>query len=119
MSDIREKILAIEDRPILACEEVPEWGVKIYFRKIPTRDRLAMHQRAKHGMLPLELICTKGCFDADGRRLFSDEDEPLLAEKDPDVLARIAGRILALNRMRPEDVEDAEKKSAPTQSSSS
>lgn len=102
----RESILASDDLP---REEVaiPEWGGSVFVRTMTAgeRDRFeGWSQGDKFDRFRAKLAVLT-VVDAEGRRLFSDDDVDALAAKSTKALDRIAEAAFRMNRFTKEDVE--------------
>ncbi len=110
----RDKILSAAD---LRIEEVdvPEWGGKIRLKALSgaERDRFEASVTIRQGktvdvkteMLRAKLVVV--CIvDENGKRLFTDADAPLLAEKSATVIERLFRVAQRLAGMSDEDVKD-------------
>lgn len=102
----RDAILAAPDRPLEAVE-VPEWGGTVYVRTMGADERDAFEERlgdqAKglRGMRALLAVLT--LCDAEGARLFTEDDLPALSAKSAAVLDRIAETAMRLNGIGAKD----------------
>lgn len=87
--------------------EIPEWGdpgspLVVTWSPLTMEERRRIYKPDKAGKTPdgtvviVRAIILKAC-DAEGKRLFSEMDEPdLMHRVDPDVMARLGGQILSL-----------------------
>ncbi len=117
MSLSRENILSkvdVETRPV----EVPEWGGTVHVRTMSGLDRdefetAANRLRASGRLTSLSraLVVAFVACDQDGARLFSLDDLDALAAKNGIALSRVAAAGMTLNKLDPEEVETAAKKS--------
>ena len=111
MNDLtREAILSAEDAPLEAVD-VPEWGGTLYVRsmngierdsfdswlvEVPADERT--NQRGR-------IVALCAC-DAEGARLFTDDDINALGHKSAEALSRVADTAMRLNALSASDVED-------------
>lgn len=114
----REAILAVDDRK-LERFEVPEWGGVIYLRVMTGTERDAWEQgigrgagQEVDGLMAIALLVAKVVADADGNRLFSDDDVELLKGKSAPALMRVWARAQRLNALTDGDVEALVKNSS-------
>lgn len=107
--------------------DVPEWGGAVRIRALTSRQRVVHQQelyRAKQGggddpFLHARVVVL-GAVDADGKRLFSDDDVQEMATKCAGAVERLAAAIEELTFMTARSGEDAEKNSgSPAGSASS
>lgn len=121
MSLTRKQIL---DVPIIVKGvETPEWGGITYIRMIPLKERFALsdtetEEKAKavdKTIIGKFIIryCLAAICDEKGNRLFLNEDEDVLSEKESSVILRIYEEAKDLNG---ENIEDTAKNSETTQS---
>jgi hypothetical protein len=88
-------------------------GESVYVRVMSGRERDKLNERRDKGD-EIDPNCT-GYFvslilsDEKGKRLLTDEDIPRILELPSTVLDMIIDAGLEINKLRPEDVEDAEK----------
>lgn len=113
----REQILALDDRKITEVE-IPEWGTTVYVRPMSAgdRDRLESSQllarEAGGGAVNIRgLIASRVVCDAEGNRLFRDEDAAPLADKSAKGLDRIFEAVMS-SAVTAEDVDEMEGNSA-------
>jgi hypothetical protein len=115
----RDDILAQPDAQHLPREEVvlPHWDGKVYVRTLSGLERDDLEQAiADHGgirgMRHVKAFIAARCVvDADGNRLFNDDDAPKLAEKDSRPLQLIMTRASRLNGFTRADIDDLAKNS--------
>ena len=120
----REQILEADD---LKTEEmeVPEWGGEIYIRTMTGTERDSFEQSILDSDRKANLkdirakLCSLTIVDAQGRRLFTNEDVQAIGGKSALVLDKIFAKSQALNGISQNDVEDLEKNSGETQSEDS
>lgn len=117
-------ILAVAD---LTTEDVPvpEWGGTVRVRCLngDERDtwdgfRLQARESKSYRNFSARLV-GMSVVDADGKRLFSDEEIALLAAKSGRALDRVFAVAVRLSGLNAEHVEEAEKNSASGQSGDS
>lgn len=127
----RGAILGAQD---LASEmlDVPEWGGQVRVRELSAAQMAAFKARSvdavdtnsrtvKDGAALFALSCwvvAQGVVDADGARVFGDEDVDALGGKSDQVIERLAERILGLSGAGMKR-EEAEKNSAASRNGSS
>lgn len=107
----KDEILAAIDSKVESVD-VPEWGGSVFVRTFNAleRDKLSSQLGGMSGKeMMTTLIARFGICDEQGKPLFTDADILKLGQKSATALSRIVDRIVALNRMRPEDVEAAAK----------
>lgn len=107
----KEAILAATDSKVESVE-VPEWGGSVYIRTFNAleRDKLSQQLSGTSGKDLLHAMFARyGICDEKGTPLFGDGDIIRLGQKSAIALGRVVDRIIALNKMRPDDVESAAK----------
>jgi len=132
MSLTRDQILDAKDRT-LEPVDVPEWGGTLYLQQMSAAQaatfRAAMLQAVDSqtaSIVDAELLTRMErrvvawcATDADGKRLFTDEDaDTLLGDKSPAVITRLSEKALELSALT-EEPDTRKKKSAKTPSKSS
>lgn len=104
----RSAILAASDRKVEAVD-VPEWNGRVFVRSLTAGDRsawaAAMRDDADRAGL---LMIARAVCDADGVRIFGDDDLDALAEKSTAAIDRLVDAVLRVNGMRPEQIEEIE-----------
>jgi len=129
--DLRSDLLAVND---CKCEklDIPEWGhvgtTQLYARGLTLDERTAIANEAnsangasdatKNNILTRRLVLYGVC-NADGVRVFADEDFELLGRKNANVLDRIGLKVSALSKLGADDVKELEKNSEATPTGSS
>ena len=116
--DLRAQILAADDLPKEKAS-APEWGVEeIFIRQMTGEEREKYEaglfkadgsQQLDHGVLRARLVVLTAV-DAEGKRVFSDDDVAAVAGKSSKVLMRLAEVAQRLNGLSREAEEAAEKK---------
>jgi len=96
--------------------DVPEWGGGVYVTSFSAdaKDALEVKLMAagKNGVGFRAMYCALAMVDDMGRRLFTDEESPMLGTKFAGALDRIFEVVSRLNRISEKDLEDLEKNSA-------
>jgi len=114
--NLREHILNVNDR-VPEEMEIKEWGVTVYLRPLSAEERTkvvdyASKMRKKGDMTGVELqtfmmkLVVMGLCDAEGGRLFTEDDAAALATKHAGVLERIGVRIANMAGLNPEMREE-------------
>lgn len=115
----RADILGGDDRQYRDLP-VPEWGEGrvVRLRSFSAKEvfqyqREIRELRAKKDAAPEEveqqglgLLAVRSLVDADGARMFEDQDVEALLAKNSAALSRVATEALRLNKMRPQDVQE-------------
>jgi hypothetical protein len=117
----RAQMLALADHRSEVCE-VPEWqgAVRVGTWTGATRWRiLRLWQEEERATNLLAVVAAASVVDAQGVRVFSDEDIPALALKNAQALQRIFDVALRVNGMAPAAVADLGKGSGATPSGAS
>lgn len=115
---LREQIASVKDYE-LEQVFVPEWNTDIYLRSITVGERVKLYtlldDKTTESRLSIWLVMF--CLtEADGKRVFTEDDYDLIASKNAKVIDRLGKRAAELNMMMATAVEDSKKNSAPTQS---
>lgn len=114
--NLRETILAAQDSKRIPVE-VPEWGVTVYLRTLSGTERDAFEgglmkgkgkQRAPDLANLRARLVALCAVDADGKRIFADDDIPALGAKASAPLDRLFSAAQELNGLSGKDVEDLE-----------
>ncbi|MBI4800631.1 MAG: hypothetical protein HY794_18225 [Desulfarculus sp.] len=116
----KEQILAVQDLPSETVD-VPEWGGGVVVRGLAAAARVAWggdafetvdgQTRAKPDFqAQLLVLCL---VDAQGNRLFSDDDVPSLADKSSLVVGRLYDVAVRLSGIGTKAIEDAVKNEKP------
>jgi len=112
MSDLRDKILAFDDRTHEVVN-VPEWGVDVNVYTMTARDKTTIEKSfikeggiADNGYAKIVQLCV--C-DDNGIRIFTDKDVELLQDKSSSAICRIAKVAMRLSKLTDSDEALAEK----------
>ena len=106
----REDIIQAADlgRPVPV--EVPEWGGTVYVRQITAAERDQWEARiVAEGARPQNVragLLVYALADAEGKRLFADEDVTRLGRKSAKVLDRLFDVARRVNALGEEDLEE-------------
>lgn len=110
---------------------VPEWGGEVRLRALMSRERSAIEATmiASKGQKPefraealktlRERTVAAALIDAEGKRLYSDKEVNILAQKSGEVIERLFQKAQELSGMDKNAVDRAEGNSGPAQSGSS
>lgn len=112
----RAEILKSNDLPTREVH-VPEWNGTVRIRSLTARDRdeidTALYTAQKEGRPAPEniraLYVAACVVDESGTRIFNDEDVMALGQKNGTAIDRIYTAIMELNKLKPEDIEEAAK----------
>lgn len=113
MSSIKEQILAAKDAR-LDPMDVPEWGCTVYLPVVTVEDMEGF--KTADGPFATARMAAFVIRDADGRRVFTDDDVPALAKKSVMAVKRV---VEAFNKLNGFDAEDPAKNSGTTPDSAS
>ncbi len=112
---LREHILSAEDIGS-KIEHVPEWKCDIKLLMLTAKERDDYFKRCsdgKDGYIPelmvFHIIIACASDPVTGKRIFTVDDIEALKNKNGAVISRIARAAMKLNRLRNEDVGEAEK----------
>lgn len=117
---IRQKILQAQDKPTYPVS-VPEWCEDdLYIRTLSAADRDEWETKLdkEPGNFRARLV-VMALVDADGNRVFEDEDAVALGTKSSAVVSRLFNKASKVNGLLRSDVEDYEKNSARAASDAS
>ena len=105
-----EIFAAADSKPLPV--DVPEWGGRVYVRVFNLDDRAEWHALAgeadevTRADMAVNLVAVAAC-DANGVRMFSADDRPLLRGKAGSAIERIALAAARLNRLTDSAAKDA------------
>jgi len=112
--DLRHQILSAEDRPRHSVA-LPEWGIdELFVDSLSAADRDDYERWAfgdDRSNYRSKLVC-RALVDAQGNRVFSDDDATALGHKSAKVVSRVFDLALKLNGLLGSDVEELRKNSA-------
>lgn len=97
----RDAIIAAGDLPVAAVE-CPEWGGTVHVRMMTAGERMAFFDIASAKQSEMQAqarLCAFTLCDADGTRMFGNDDGPLLAAKSAVVVGRVAQAAWDLNEL--------------------
>lgn len=103
----KEQIFAAQDLQSVDVD-VPEWGGQVKVKSMSAIDRINF-EKVQEGLQNSELIIQLvllTCIDADGNRLFNNDDLTKLQEKSPNVILRIFNEAIKLNLLNDKKIED-------------
>ena len=110
----RDAILGADDLPVEEID-IPEWGGKVYVRTLSGRERDRLEEsiqtgRGKGRKVSLAnlraRVASMVLSDAEGNRMFTDQDAEALGGKSASALDRIMEVGMKLNRYSDEDVNE-------------
>lgn len=119
---IRQKILQAQDKPTFAVA-VPEWCEDtLYIRTLSAAERddyeMWTFVASDRSNYRAKLVC-RALIDADGNRVFEDDDAPALGTKSSQVVSRLFDIATKVNGLLQADVEELEKNCAGAGSAAS
>jgi hypothetical protein len=130
--NLREQILAMQDRPIQGPHKVPEWNdAEVYIRQISARERDAYEQSLAPGgkdedgnaILDLENIRARlvvlTLVDKEGNRIFAPSDAAALGDKSATALDRLYDLARVLNGLEPAETTKGNSEASPGDGSAS
>mgnify|MGYP002713187830 CR=1 FL=1 len=108
---LRDTILNADDCK-LEKVTVPEWGCDVFIKVFSGKDREHMLKQQsdtesdseKQALLLITSIC-----DQDGKKVFTANDVAALSEKSSHILDMLTSKVLTVNGLNAEAVEEAEK----------
>lgn len=133
MSDLRSKILAAQDTSKEAVS-VPEWGIDdglVFIKTLSAKDRdnwetsmvsvdMERKKVRKVNMANMRArLVVLTLVDAEGKRIFGDDDANQLGEKSAAVIARLFDVAQRVNGLSQEEVKALEKNSVSSQADAS
>jgi hypothetical protein len=118
--NLKEQILAANDRPAPEPVDVPEWGTKVFIRVMAGAERDAfetenfrmngksveINRENTRARLLVRCLC-----DETGNRIFADSDAAQLGEKSAAVLDPLFDRAQRLNKLTKKDIDELTKNS--------
>lgn len=116
MSNLREKILAANDRTFEVVH-IPEWDCEVRVYAMTAGDKTRIMKKFSDGTIPddyfarLAYLCV--C-DETGTRIFSESDIPELQEKSATAITRVAECAARINKLSDSPEALAEKNSEAT-----
>lgn len=119
----RQAILDAKDLAT-ATVHVDEWGDDVTVRMMTGTERHTLYAKANEsgkfnlGMFTA-MLATLTMVDADGARLFADDEVAIVAGKSASALQKVFEASAELNKLNTGAVDAATKNSGPTQSASS
>lgn len=102
----KDQILTADDRRIETVD-VPEWGGPVGI-KLLTLAELDAIQQASKGKNNAAAIAVRIIVDAEGNRIFTDDDAARLANKSMKAVTRVINAFNELNGFEDEAIEAAE-----------
>jgi hypothetical protein len=114
MSDLRETILAADDKERIEVE-IPEWGVTVWLRGMTVGELQAFERKAaefkRTGSLPpdyRESIAAQYVEDEDGAQVFVSTDVVQLRKRSAKAMGRILDAFQSVNGLTEKDLEEIE-----------
>ncbi len=104
----KEQVHDVESKVI----DVPEWGGEVKIRAMPTCDRIEFEKKQAACKTELESIVNLLIYtivDDNNKRIFSDDDFNLLAEKSAKVLVKLFEVAIDLNTLTNAKMEEKAK----------
>jgi hypothetical protein len=106
VTDLREAMRAAATRRDLVAIDVPEWGRKVFLRKMSVRDSLDRDDGADPKMAAIRLLLDSVC-DENGDPELSEGDLELILDQPVGVLMPILTEAARLNGFTSKELEDA------------
>lgn len=91
----------------LTLVDVPEWGEKVYIRKLTVGDQLALSDRTDSQAMLGVMVLLHAIVDENGERRLSDDDLPLLLEQQFTTLMPLLTESAKQNGQTQEELEAA------------
>lgn len=98
-------------------ETFQAWGGEVHIAELSATDLLAYEAGMQDAGKPLDNFVRLLCYtlvDESGARIFGDDDIALLFARDARTLMRLGVASMRINTLRMQDLDAAEKKSAPS-----
>lgn len=107
----KQSVLSVDDFQYAAVP-CPEWGGEMRVRGLTAAEQSTISKRVNDNKTEdmAVIVTIMGCVDADGERIFSNEDKDLLRGRSYAVLDRIAKKILELSGAGDPDSIEAQRK---------
>lgn len=104
--EIRARVLALQTDRKPVPLDFDGWGADLYVRVLSVKDQLDLTETTDEKTMPVKIVLA--CLvDANGDRIFADEDEAALgAFPFPEVMAVFA-KVAKLNGLSTEELEEA------------
>lgn len=111
---LKNQIFKAQDVKLEAVE-VPEWGVTLHVKTLSGAERAklrsisdALSKSGRESEADTHLLILSAC-DAQGNKVFNDNDFTALNEKNASVITRVAMAALKVNGLGEQAVEEAKK----------
>jgi len=110
-----EQILKADDSSQREKVDVPEWGGHVYVRVLSGAERDRFELIVQDGVANKATanirasLCVRAICDAEGKRIFTDNQAANLATKSSVALDRVFEVAQRLNKLKDEDIEDLQK----------
>lgn len=91
----------------LILVDVPEWGEKVYIRKLSVGDQLELSRGTEDAALLGVKVLLHSICDENGDRQLTDDDLPLLLEQDFTTLMPLLTESAKHNGMTEQELKDA------------
>jgi hypothetical protein len=102
----RDAILNADDLPRVEVV-IPEWKGSVYVRALNGAERDALERMLSSDKVSRAAIAALCTVDADGTKLFSEQDVEALAKKHGGALERIVNAALSFNAMTEASLDEA------------
>lgn len=108
MTDLREAMRAAATSSDLVPVDVPEWGRKVFIRRLAVRDQVAIEKMSGDDpkMTGLRTLVLSLC-DEDGSQLLGDDDLDLLMDQSLAVVIPLLMEAARHNGLSSKEVEEA------------
>lgn len=106
MTDLRDAMRAAATKRDLVAMDVPEWGQKVYIRKMSVRDSLGYDNGEDPKMQGLRLVIDSLC-DEDGMQLLGSDDMELLIDQPIHVIMPLLLESAKMNGFTSAEIEGA------------
>lgn len=100
--------------------QVDEWGASFFIRELGADEVETLQSYAEKGQaVQFAAAVALSAVDQHGDQLFTLDDVPKLAAKNFRVLVRVAAKVIEINKLNPDAIEELTKNFGPTTSDDS
>jgi hypothetical protein len=105
--DLREAMRAASTASELVAVDVPEWGRKVFLRRMSVRDQFARQDKERDPKMVAILVTIDAICDESGARLLSDDDLELMLDQPIGVIMPLMTEAARLNGITSKELDEA------------
>lgn len=107
MSELREALRQTAASNDVSPIDVPEWGQKVYIRKLTVRDQMMLAEQVQNPVEMSVRVLLASICDENGARVLGDDDFDLLVDQPVPLLMPLLAEAAKQNGLSSKELEEA------------